>query len=177
MTLPKLEARAGELSLHGKLNHTYRRLRDYLTSTTTWGATHAGVLKARPVAYFSAEFGIHESIPIYSGGLGVLAGDHIVLPTGGTTQYPYTATGAFSSPADEPFLETLTLLGYLAASTRTIKLGSTVIIVPYRNPVVQAKMFASLDVLSHGRLICGVGVAGWRRSLRRSACRMRRVAP
>ena len=90
----------------------------------------------------------------------VLAGDHIVLPTDGTTQYPYTATGAFSSPADEPFLETLTLLGYLAASTRTIKLGSTVIIVPYRNPVVQAKMFASLDVLSHGRLICGVGV-GW----------------
>ena len=90
----------------------------------------------------------------------VLAGDHIVLPTGGTTQYPYTATGAFSSPADEPFLETLTLLGYLAASTSTIKLGSTVIIVPYRNPVVQAKMFASLDVLSHGRLICGVGV-GW----------------
>jgi alkanesulfonate monooxygenase SsuD/methylene tetrahydromethanopterin reductase-like flavin-dependent oxidoreductase (luciferase family) len=90
----------------------------------------------------------------------VLAGDHIVLPTDGTTQYPYTATGAFASPADEPFLETLTLLGYLAASTRTIKLGSTVMIVPYRNPVVQAKMFASLDVLSHGRLICGVGV-GW----------------
>ena len=90
----------------------------------------------------------------------VLAGDHIVLPTGGTTQYPYTATGAFASPADEPFLETLTLLGYLAASTSTIKLGSTVIIVPYRNPVLQAKMFASLDVLSHGRLICGVGV-GW----------------
>jgi hypothetical protein len=39
------------------------------------------------------------------------------LPTDGTTQYPYTATGAFASPADEPFLETLTLLGYLAAST------------------------------------------------------------
>jgi alkanesulfonate monooxygenase SsuD/methylene tetrahydromethanopterin reductase-like flavin-dependent oxidoreductase (luciferase family) len=46
----------------------------------------------------------------------VLAGDHIVLPTGGTTQYPYTATGAFSSPADEPFLETLTLLGYLVGT-------------------------------------------------------------
>ena len=46
----------------------------------------------------------------------VLAGDHIVLPTGGTTQYPYTATGAFASPADEPFLETLTLLGYLVGT-------------------------------------------------------------
>jgi starch phosphorylase len=43
----------------------------------TWGAAHAGVLRPRPVAYFSAEFGLHESIPIYSGGLGVLAGDHI----------------------------------------------------------------------------------------------------
>src|SRR4029078_8421419 len=42
-----------------------------------WGARHASVLGARPVAYFSAEFGLHESIPIYSGGLGILAGDHL----------------------------------------------------------------------------------------------------
>lgn len=90
----------------------------------------------------------------------VLAGDHIVLPTGGTSQYPYTADGSYSRPADEPFLETMTLLGYLAACTETIKLGSTVVILPYRNPVVQAKMFASLDVLTNGRMICGIGV-GW----------------
>ncbi|MEC9446463.1 MAG: LLM class F420-dependent oxidoreductase, partial [Chloroflexota bacterium] len=90
----------------------------------------------------------------------VLAGDHIVLPTGGTNQYPYTADGSFSRPSDEPFLETMTLLGFLAACTDRIKLGSTVIILPYRNPVVQAKMFASLDVLTGGRIICGVGV-GW----------------
>ncbi len=89
-----------------------------------------------------------------------LAGDHVLLPTGGTNQYPYTADGSFSRPADEPFLETMTLLGYLAACTETIKLGSTVIILPYRNPLVQAKMFASLDVLTGGRMICGVGV-GW----------------
>ena len=44
---------------------------------TTWGMTHAGSLQAHPVAYFCAEFGIHESLPIYSGGLGVLAGDHL----------------------------------------------------------------------------------------------------
>ncbi len=55
----------------------YRRLQEYLSSTHTWGDRHAGVLWARPVAYFSAEFGLHESLPIYSGGLGVLAGDHI----------------------------------------------------------------------------------------------------
>ena len=90
----------------------------------------------------------------------VLAGDHLVLPTHGTDQYPYTPDGSFQRPADEPFLETMTLLGFLAACTNTIKLGSTVIIVPYRNPVVQAKMFASLDVLTGGRMICGVGV-GW----------------
>ena len=90
----------------------------------------------------------------------VLAGDHIVLPTAGTNQYPYTPTGGFSRPAEEPFLETMTLLGCLVAWTSRIKLGSTVLILPYRNPVVQAKMFASLDVLSEGRMICGVGV-GW----------------
>lgn len=44
---------------------------------TTWGATHAAILGQGPVAYFSAEFGLHESLPIYSGGLGVLAGDHL----------------------------------------------------------------------------------------------------
>ena len=86
----------------------------------------------------------------------VLAGDHIVLPTAGTNQYPYTADGSFSRPSSEPFLETMTLLGYLAAFTDRIKLGSTVIILPYRNPVVQAKMFASLDVLTGGRIICGL---------------------
>ena len=90
----------------------------------------------------------------------VLAGDHIVLPTEGTNQYPYTSDGSFSRPTDEPFLETMTLLGFLAACTSRIKLGSTVIILPYRNPVVQAKMFASLDGLTGGRMICGVGV-GW----------------
>src|SRR4051812_31004443 len=52
-------------------------MQEYLKSCRTWGATHAGVLKAHPVAYFSAEFGVHESLPIYSGGLGILAGDHL----------------------------------------------------------------------------------------------------
>ena len=75
--LAKLEARATELGLHSRINYAYRRLREYQESEHTWGARRAGVLRPRPVAYFSAEFGIHESLPIYSGGLGVLAGDHI----------------------------------------------------------------------------------------------------
>jgi starch phosphorylase len=75
--LSKLERRAGELVLHGRINYAYRRQQEYLQADRTWGAGHAGVLRPRPVAYFSAEFGLHESIPVYSGGLGVLAGDHI----------------------------------------------------------------------------------------------------
>ena len=72
-----LEERAQQLQLHSRINYAYRRLQEYLKSEHTWGARYAGVLWARPVAYFSAEFGIHESLPIYSGGLGILAGDHI----------------------------------------------------------------------------------------------------
>ena len=72
-----LEERALALSLHSRINYAYRRMQEYLNATHTWGARHAGVLWARPVAYFSAEFGLHESIPIYSGGLGILAGDHV----------------------------------------------------------------------------------------------------
>ena len=87
-------------------------------------------------------------------------GDHILLPTAGTDQYPYTEDGSFPRDARVGFLETLTVLAYAASATQRIRLGSTVIILPYRNPVVQAKMFASLDVLSGGRAICGVGV-GW----------------
>ena len=75
--LAKREARAAELGLHSRINYAYRRLREYQESEHTWGARRAGVLRPRPVAYFSAEFGVHESLPIYSGGLGVLAGDHI----------------------------------------------------------------------------------------------------
>ena len=76
-TPEQLEERATELVLHSRINHAYRRLKEYVKSQTTWSTHNAGVLGARPVAYFSAEFGIHESMPIYSGGLGVLSGDHI----------------------------------------------------------------------------------------------------
>jgi starch phosphorylase len=76
-TPERLEQRTNELVLRSQINYAYRRLQEYLNPDLTWGATHAAVLRVRPVAYFSAEFGLHESLPIYSGGLGVLAGDHI----------------------------------------------------------------------------------------------------
>ncbi len=77
LPLGKLESRVGELVLHSRINYAYRRLQEYLHADRTWGTRHAGVLRPGPVAYFSAEFGVHESLPVYSGGLGVLAGDHI----------------------------------------------------------------------------------------------------
>jgi glycogen phosphorylase len=77
ISVERLEERVSELALHSRINYAYRRLQEYLHSAHTWGTRNAGVLWARPVAYFSAEFGLHESIPIYSGGLGILAGDHI----------------------------------------------------------------------------------------------------
>src|ERR1700726_2350310 len=75
--LAGLERRAQELVLHSRVNYAFRRKREYLDADRTWGARHAGILRPRPVAYFSAEFGLHESLPVYSGGLGVLSGDHI----------------------------------------------------------------------------------------------------
>jgi starch phosphorylase len=77
ISLDRIERRAQQLSLHSRINYAYRRLHEYLEGHRTWGSRRAGILRPRPVAYFSAEFGLHESIPIYSGGLGLLAGDHI----------------------------------------------------------------------------------------------------
>ncbi len=76
MSIDYLEQRCRQLVKNIRINYTYRRMREYLETDNTWGARNAGVLWARPVAYFSAEFGLHESVPIYSGGLGILSGDH-----------------------------------------------------------------------------------------------------
>ncbi|MCC6491961.1 MAG: alpha-glucan family phosphorylase [Pirellulales bacterium] len=83
MTPEQVAERTSEMVLYTRINQAHRRLKDYLCNTrTTWGAREAGVLGAQPVAYFSAEFGLHESVPIYSGGLGVLSGDHIKSASG-----------------------------------------------------------------------------------------------
>ena len=94
-TPERLASRAAEMVLYSRINHAVRRLKEYMTTTPSWGATHAGVLGARPVAYFSAEFGLHESLPIYSGGLGVLSGDHIKSASG--LGVPLVAIGLFYS--------------------------------------------------------------------------------
>jgi glycogen phosphorylase len=73
----EIQRRVQDLEMQTRINQAHRRLRSYLVGGESWGLVHAGPILARPVAYFSAEFGIHQSLPIYSGGLGVLAGDHL----------------------------------------------------------------------------------------------------
>ena len=91
--LEEIERRAEEQVLHSRINYAYRRLREYLENDHTWGTRHAGILRPRPVGYFSAEFGLHESIPIYSGGLGILAGDH--LKSSSDLDIPLVGVGLF----------------------------------------------------------------------------------
>ncbi len=94
MTPGQVAERASEMVLYTRINQAYRRLKDYLDNTkSTWAAREAGVLGSMPVAYFSAEFGLHESVPIYSGGLGVLSGDHIKSASG--LGVPLVALGLF----------------------------------------------------------------------------------
>ncbi|MFY9821183.1 MAG: alpha-glucan family phosphorylase [Thermoanaerobaculia bacterium] len=77
MDSEEVTRRVQDLELQARIDQAHRLLQQYLQGGESWGVTHAGPILARPVAYFSAEFGLHQSLPIYSGGLGVLAGDHL----------------------------------------------------------------------------------------------------
>ncbi|MFC1814253.1 alpha-glucan family phosphorylase [Thermodesulfobacteriota bacterium] len=77
ITPEQVEERAAELVLHSRINYAFRRLNEYNEKRKTWGDVHCGNLHKQQIVYFSAEFGLHESIPVYSGGLGILAGDHL----------------------------------------------------------------------------------------------------
>lgn len=89
-------------------------------------------------------------------------GDHIVVPHNITSTYPYSETGAWPGSASGEYHEQLTVLSFLAGQTQTIQLVTSVLIVPHRNPLVAAKQLATLDVLSKGRVVVGIGV-GWMR--------------
>ena len=92
----------------------------------------------------------------------VWASDHIVIPTRIQSRYPYNATGEFPLPATANFLEPLTALAVVAGATERVQLGTTVLVLPHRHPVLAAKTLASLDHLAPGRVILGAGV-GWMR--------------
>jgi len=86
--------------------------------------------------------------------------EHVVVPKGYESQYPYDKSGRMPGPEDLPVPDPIVWLTHLAATTTTLRLATGILIVPQRNPLVLAKQVATLDVLSGGRLILGVG-AGW----------------
>src|SRR5574341_65328 len=87
--------------------------------------------------------------------------DHVVVPHQYQSRYPYSPTGRMGSGLeDEPMPDPLVWLAYIAAATRTIKLGTAILILPQRNPVITAKAVATLDHLAGRRVLLGIGV-GW----------------
>ena len=90
----------------------------------------------------------------------MVVGDHILVPKDISSAYPYTVGGEFPGSESGEYLEQLTILTFLAGVTEHIRLVPSVMIVPYRNPLLTAKILATIDVLSNGRLTLGVGV-GW----------------
>lgn len=88
--------------------------------------------------------------------------DHIVMPDTLTDAHPYGGPGHFTAASREIYYDALTTLAYLAGRTQRLKLVTSALIAPYRPALLAAKMLASLDALSRGRLILGVGV-GWSR--------------
>ncbi len=91
----------------------------------------------------------------------VTISDHIVIPKAMPANYPYHPEGEFSWETARDYYEPLATLMFLAGATTSIRLGTSVLIIPYRNPVVVAKMIATTDALSGGRTFLGVGTGWW----------------
>jgi probable F420-dependent oxidoreductase len=86
--------------------------------------------------------------------------EHVVVPKGYRAQYPYSPSGRMPGQEDSPIPDPLIWLAYVAGATRTIKLATGILILPQRHPVYTAKEVATLDLLSGGRVILGIGI-GW----------------
>ncbi len=89
-------------------------------------------------------------------------GDHVVMPREIRSRYPFTEDGRATWSPATPYLDALVALALAAAATSDVALGTAVLVLPQRNPIITAKQLASIDVASGGRLTVGVG-AGWLR--------------
>ena len=87
-------------------------------------------------------------------------GEHLILPVKYESKYPYSPDGRFPAPPEVPFHDPMLALAYAAAITSRIRLATGIFVVPLRNAIATAKAVASLDVLSNGRVIFGIGI-GW----------------
>jgi probable F420-dependent oxidoreductase len=90
----------------------------------------------------------------------VWGGEHVILPDSIASKYPYTPDGKIPAEPETPIPDPLIWLAFAAAAAPTLKLGTCILIVPQRNPLILAKELATLDQLSGGRLELGLGV-GW----------------
>src|SRR5258705_4279886 len=88
--------------------------------------------------------------------------DHVIFPRHEAPGYP---GGRFPHPPDRASLEPVVVLPAAAVYTQRARLGASVFILGHRHPIVMAKMLTSIDALSNGRLICGVGVGWWKEEL------------
>jgi probable F420-dependent oxidoreductase len=92
----------------------------------------------------------------------VWAGEHVAFAADYEPRYPYSADGKTPLPLDTAYTDPFVQLAWVAAVTLTIRLGTAVVVLPERQPLIVAKEAATLDVLSGGRLILGVGL-GWQK--------------
>ena len=92
----------------------------------------------------------------------VWSADRVVTPWHIETPYPYSTDNVFIVPPDRPFFDSMACLSFLAGRTETVRLGISVLVLPYRHPLYWARLATTIDHLSRGRLIMGVGV-GWMR--------------
>jgi probable F420-dependent oxidoreductase len=86
--------------------------------------------------------------------------DHVAFPVTFTSEYPYSAKGDFPTRFADPLMEPIATMGVLVGATKRVKIGAAVLILPYRNPLLLARMMVTLDQFSGGRMIFGAGT-GW----------------
>lgn len=92
----------------------------------------------------------------------VWSADRVVTPWHIQTPYPYSSDNVFIVPPDRPFFDSMACLSFLAGRTEKVRLGISVLVLPYRHPLYWARLATTIDHLSRGRLIMGVGI-GWMR--------------
>lgn len=86
--------------------------------------------------------------------------DHVAFPVSFKSEYPYSAKGQFPTRLADPLLEPVATMGVLVGATKRVRIGTAALIMPYRNPVLLARMLVTMDQFSGGRIVLGAGV-GW----------------
>jgi probable F420-dependent oxidoreductase len=86
--------------------------------------------------------------------------DHVAFPVSFQSKYPYSASGDFPTRLADPLMEPIATMGVLVGATKRVRIGTAALIMPYRNPLLLARMLVTLDQFSGGRIVLGAGV-GW----------------